>query len=34
MPEKPHVRRVVGTQHVKGSKTVLESERQYFCHIF
>ena len=34
MPKNPCVRTLVGSQHVKGSKTVLNSAGQYFCHIF
>ena len=29
----PRVRTLMGSQHVKGSKTPLKSERQYFSHI-
>ena len=34
MPKKPCVRTLLGSQHVKGTKTLLKSSRQYFCHIF
>ena len=34
MPKKPCVRTLLGSQHVKGTKTLLKSARQYFCHIF
>ena len=34
MPKKPGVRTLVGRQHVKGSKTVLKSAWEKFCHIF
>ena len=33
MRKKLRVRTYVGSQHVKGSKTVLQSSRQYFRHI-
>ena len=33
MPKMPSVRTRVGSQHVKGSKTVRKSARQCFCHI-
>ena len=33
MPKKPSVRTLMGSQHVKGSKTLLKSAQQYFCHI-
>ena len=33
MPKKPSVRTLMGSQHVKASKTLLKSARQYFCHI-
>ena len=28
------VRKLMGSQKVKGTKTLLKSARQYFCHIF
>ena len=34
MPKNSCVKTLVGSQHVKGSKTVLKSARQYFCQIF
>ena len=34
MPKKPRVRTLMDSQHVKGSETLHESARQYFCHIF
>ena len=34
MAKKPRVRTLMGNQHVKGSKTLLKSAQQYFCHIF
>ena len=34
MAKKPRVRTLMGSQHVKGFKTLLKSARQYFCHIF
>ena len=34
MFKKPHVRTLMDSQHVEGSKTLLKSARQYFCHIF
>ena len=34
MTKKPPVRTLMGSQHVKGSKSLLKSPRQYFCHIF
>ena len=33
MAKKLHVRTLMGSQQVKGSKTLLKSARQYFCHI-
>ena len=33
MTKNPRVRTLMGSQHVKGSKTVLISARQYFCLI-
>ena len=34
MPKKPIVITVTDSQHVKGSKTLHDSPRQYFSHIF
>ena len=34
MPKKPRVRTLMDSQNVKRSKTVPNSARQYFCHIF
>ena len=34
MAEKSGVRTLVASQHLKGSKTLLKSAPQYFCHIF
>ena len=34
MTKKPRVRELMDSQHVKGSKTLLNSSRQYFSHIF
>ena len=34
MPQKPRVRTLIDSQHVKGSEKLLKSARQYFCHIF
>ena len=34
MPKKPCVRTPMVSQHVKGSKRLLKSARQDFCHIF
>ena len=34
MPEKPRIRTVMDSQHVKGSETLHKSARQFFCHIF
>ena len=34
MPQKPRVRTLIDSQHVKGSERVLKSAQQYFCHIF
>ena len=34
MFKKPRVRTLMDSQHVEGSKTLLKSARQYFCHIF
>ena len=33
MPKKSHVRTLMDIQHVKGTETLLQSARQYFCHI-
>ena len=33
MTKKPRVRMLMGSQHVKGSKTPFKFARQYFCHI-
>ena len=30
MTKKPRVRKFMGSEHVKGSKTLLKSARQYF----
>ena len=34
MPQKPCVRTLMDSQHVKGSEILLKSARQYFGHIF
>ena len=34
MPKNPHVRTLIDSQHVKVSKRLLQSARQYFSHIF
>ena len=34
MPKKGQVRTVMDSQQLKGSKRVLQTGRQYFCHIF
>ena len=34
MPKKPCDRTFLGSQHVKSTKTLLKSERQYFCRVF
>ena len=34
MPKNPRVRTVLESEHVKGSKTLHLSARQYICHIF
>ena len=34
MTKKPRVRRFMESQHVNGSKRLLQSACQYFCHIF
>ena len=34
MRKKTRVRTLMDSQHVKASKTLLKSARQYFCHIF
>ena len=34
MPEKPSVRTLMVSQHVKVKEGLLKSARQYFCHIF
>ena len=34
MPKKPFVRKLIHSQHVKGSERLLKSAVQYFCHIF
>ena len=34
MPKKPCVRTLIGIQHVKGTKTLIKTARQYFCHIY
>ena len=34
MPKKHCVRTLMGSQDVKGKKTLLKSPWQYFCHIF
>ena len=34
MPKKLRVRTLMGSQHVKGSETLLQSAWQYFCRIF
>ena len=33
MSKKPHVKTLMGSQHAKGSKTLLKSAQQYFRHI-
>ena len=34
MPQKPCVRVLMDSQHVKDSENLLKPARQYFCHIF
>ena len=34
MPQKPRVRKLMDSQHVKGSKALHKSAGQYFCLIF
>ena len=34
MPKKPSVRKLMDSQHDKGSERQLQSARPYFCHIF
>ena len=34
MPEKPSVRTLMVSQHVKVKEGLLKSAQQYFCHIF
>ena len=34
MTKNPRVRKLLHGQHLKGSRTLLKSARQYFCHIF
>ena len=34
MSEKPSVRTLIDSQHVKGSETLQKSIRQYFCQFF
>ena len=34
MPEKPRLRTLTNSEHVKGSETLQKSARQYFFHIF
>ena len=34
MPKKPRVRTLMDSQHVKGTKRLLKSARQYVSHIF
>ena len=34
MPKKPRVRTLMGSQHAKGSETLLKSAWQYFSRIF
>ena len=34
MPKTPRVRILMGSQHAKASKTLLNCPRQDFCHIF
>ena len=34
MPNKPRVRILLDTQHVKVSETLLKSAQQYFSHLF
>ena len=34
MPKNACVITLMGSQHVKRTKTLLKSARQYFCHIF
>ena len=34
MPKKPRIRTLMDSKHVKVSKTLYKTARQYFCHIF
>ena len=34
MPQKPRVRTLMDSQHVKGAERLLQSARKYFFHIF
>ena len=34
MNKKPRVRKLIDSQHVKASETLLKSARQYICHFF
>ena len=34
MSKNPRVGALVGSQYVKGPKTLLRSAQQYFCHVF